>query len=190
MIAASGNLGALHLFGQGTSFSWLPVFDYPLHNGVCCETVSAVNGTQDSSPPWLLVINKTSPCDDILSTVLNEGRECFLQHMGRIHPCRDIFLSSRDIQDPPVDIIMSGFIQFEPCGGSWRERWLYLLWNGPVNLLWLQTVHQSRLLTHTVENNNRTQSHKVCRGHASNISERRGDPLDRLGHWAFSRERS
>lgn len=30
--------------------------------------------------------------------------ERHLQHMGQIHPCQDIFLSSRGKQDPPANI--------------------------------------------------------------------------------------
>lgn len=40
-------------------------------------------------------------------TVMHPGgggvRVGFLQHTGQIHPCPGRFLSSRDIQDPPVD---------------------------------------------------------------------------------------
>lgn len=35
-----------------------------------------------------------------------------LQHKGQIRPCQDIFLSSHDIQDPPVDKKMCCYIIF------------------------------------------------------------------------------
>ena len=39
---------------------FLPVFDNPLHNGICSEAVPTINNTQDSFPPWLLDMNETS----------------------------------------------------------------------------------------------------------------------------------
>lgn len=42
-------------------YLFLPVFDYPLYDGICGEAVPAVHGPQDPSPPRLLHINKTAP---------------------------------------------------------------------------------------------------------------------------------
>lgn len=39
----------------------LPVFDYPLYDGIGGEAVPAVHDPQDSSPPGLLDVNKTGP---------------------------------------------------------------------------------------------------------------------------------
>lgn len=86
---------------------FLPVFDYPLYDGVCGEAVAAVHRPQDSSPPRLLHVNKTAPnendsdCSDAPGWV--GGGRGFLQHTGQSRPCPGIFLSSRDTQDPPED---------------------------------------------------------------------------------------
>lgn len=40
---------------------FLPVFDYPLYDGIGGEAVPAVHDPQDSSPPRLLDVNKTGP---------------------------------------------------------------------------------------------------------------------------------
>lgn len=84
----------------------LPVFDYPLYDGISGEAVPAVHDPQDSSPPGLLDVNKTGPNEN--GSDCRNGSEVlggvgwFLQRTGRIHPCPDRFLSSHDKQDPPV----------------------------------------------------------------------------------------
>lgn len=66
----------------------LPVFDYPLHNGICSEAVPTVDGTQDSFPPRLLDMDKTSPneCDSssLRITVLHKGGECLESYSIRV----------------------------------------------------------------------------------------------------------
>lgn len=89
----------------------LPVFDDPLHDGVCGEAVPAVHPPQDSSPPRLLRMNKTAPNEN--GSHYSNASGCvgaggsggagFLQRTGQTRPCPGKFLSSRDIQDPPVD---------------------------------------------------------------------------------------
>lgn len=120
-------------------FGFVPVFDYPLYDGVCGEAVPAVHSPQDSSPPRLLHINKTAPNENDSDYSNASGwvgwGGGFLQHTGQICPCPGIFLSSRDIQDPPVDK-KTHFCLIEFNGkcslAGFRE--FRLLWNGPVNL--------------------------------------------------------
>lgn len=56
---------------------YLPVFYYPLHNGIRSEAVPTVNRTQDSFPPRLLDMKKTLPneCDQssLQITVFHRG---------------------------------------------------------------------------------------------------------------------
>lgn len=69
-------------------FFFLPVFDYPLHNGIRSEAVPAVNSTQDSFPPGLLDMNKTLPNESDLSslwiTVFHRGGECLDSYSIRV----------------------------------------------------------------------------------------------------------